>query len=85
MGVLEGVLGLIPDERNARVVHANIQLNYTSRDATSPPPRTGSPAFSGFLLPAARYGFCDSCYDSFRRARSARGRALPASSQPRLV
>jgi uncharacterized protein len=30
MGVLEGVLGLIPDERNARVVHANIQLNYTT-------------------------------------------------------
>lgn len=28
--LLFGVLGLIPDERNARVVHASIQLNYTT-------------------------------------------------------
>jgi uncharacterized membrane protein YraQ (UPF0718 family) len=28
--VLFGLLGLIPDERNARVVHASIQLNYTT-------------------------------------------------------
>ena len=25
-----GLLGLIPDERNARVVEASIQLNYTT-------------------------------------------------------
>lgn len=28
--LLFGLLGLIPDERNARVVHASIQLNYTT-------------------------------------------------------
>lgn len=28
--LLFGLLGLIPDERNARVIHASIQLNYTT-------------------------------------------------------